>query len=298
MKKPVLVKSDDRRQAAKQHPRSGKPEEWLNSTISFDFFVNWSDWTFQKEIWVKGILEEREVPPDEGVEEFLRKYDADFDILRNFANRYQLDLHYMVFDDTQDWKQDRSVIYDIHFDGNQAITDVVSLKHIKERIFKLSRGPAPVGSKGLLYSTSRLEEELSHTNYAWPGDVDGIILSNSDQTPLAILEYKKHTKAGEYGSASIYYPTKDKRKYNRLEILRNAVNPGIPVIVVTFPTRVEFTELMLECIQVDLSSQNMHIISKIKCELPDQGICDPYKRAVYELMKQWNRYCCDPAIAP
>lgn len=69
-------------------------------------------------------------------------------------------------------------------------------EYLGMKIQTLSNGQVHVGTKGLIYGTSCLECILSKTDKAYPGDVDAIILK--DQTPIAIIEFKKHNsnKAG------------------------------------------------------------------------------------------------------
>lgn len=270
MIKPILAKSDNRSILAKKHPYSREPEEWINPTISFDFFINWTNFNVEREIWVKRILEREEIPPDTGIEEYLEKNNEDFFDIFNFAKNYNRDLHYIIFNDMQRWSDDNSILYDLHLVNGEWYRDIVSLRDIKSRIYNLSGGETKIGSKGLIYSTSNLEAELSHTRYLWPGDVDGILLDRGGQ-PAAILEYKKHTRDTGYESACIYYRNgSDKRKYDRLQLLKNSINPSMPLIVVTYPTNVKFNEVLLECINIDLNRNSMEVIKCTRCALPNR----------------------------
>nr|WP_314523193.1 hypothetical protein [uncultured Acinetobacter sp.] len=71
-----------------------------------------------------------------------------------------------------------------------------TIEYLGGKIQTLSNGKVNVGSKGLIYGTSCMECILSKTDKAYPGDVDAVILK--DQTPIAIIEFKKHNsnKAG------------------------------------------------------------------------------------------------------
>ncbi len=291
MRKPVLAKSGNRTMLAKKHPYAGGPEDWIKSTISFDFFINWSSNVVESEIWVKRILNVGEVPPDTEIEKYLEMYNEDFINISNFAQNNNEDLHYILFDDTQNWSYDESILFDLHIVNGEWIKEEVNLKNIKNRIYNLSGGEIKIGSKGLIYSTSNLEAALSYTSYLWPGDVDAIVLGKSKQ-PVAILEYRKHTRKTNYESVCIYYNNgKDRRKYDRLQLLKNTINPSLPLIVVTYPTLPKFDYMFLECIDVDLYSNSMKIIASSYCDLPNEKDKNrKYNESIVNLINQWNGY--------
>lgn len=289
MRIPILAKSDNRSIPAKKHPYAGGPEDWINSAISFDFFINWSNYSVESEIWVKRILDEGEIPPEIGIEEYLEKYNQDFLDTFNFAKSNNGDLHYILFDDTQNWSDDNSILFDLHFVAGSWRRDIVNLRNIKSRIFNLSGGETKIGSKGLIYSTSNLEAALSYTTYLWPGDVDAFVLDNN-KDPLVILEYKKHTRDTSYESVCTYYNNgKDRKKYNRLHLLRNAINPSLPLIVVTYPTQPNFNEVLLECISIDLRKNIMYVVKSVYCKLPTpKDGCNNYIEAIKYLITYWK----------
>lgn len=286
MKKPVLTKAEDRTILAQWHPTSGPPESWLSSGISFDFFINWETYGVQREIWVKRLLDRHELPPEREVYNYLEANDSAFADLCNFASNYQFDLHYMLFDDAQNWNDDNSVLFDLHCAGGSWINEKIDLANVKARICKLSGGKMRIGGKGLVLSTSNLETALAKTDYPWPGDVDAIILHKETKIPLAMLEYRKHTKEWDLTSVKGYYSNNsDKRKYDRLQLLKTAINPDLPLIVVTFPTSAKIYEVLLESIKVEAG--NMIIEERVKCRLPDsvnQG--NEYKAGIYGIMKR------------
>ena len=78
---------------------------------------------------------------------------------------------------------------------------------------------------------------LSHTDAVWPGDADLIILDKST-SPVALIEYKKHTLDTPINNQKLlnYYPSRDKRKYDRLEILRSFLGSGTQFINLYYPT--------------------------------------------------------------
>lgn len=286
MKKPVLAKSEDRAILAKHHPYSGEPEEWIRSAISFDFFIDWRNYEVQNEIWVKRLLEVGETPPITGIEAYLQYYDSSFEDTMYFAKRYSRDLHYFLIHDYQNWKDDSSILYDLHCREEKWICETMSLGDIKQRIYHLSGGETKMGPKGLIYSTSNLEAELSKTNYLWPGDVDGIILTKTDKRPYAILEYRKHTRSTLPESVYHYYMSgKDRRKYDRLQLLKDSINSELKLIVVTYPVLEGQKNLLLESVQVDVLRGKMEIEDSRLCPVPvKKGDNQAYKWTIQQMV--------------
>ncbi|SHO44027.1 hypothetical protein [Anaerocolumna xylanovorans] len=286
MKRPILTKANNRTIPAQYHPYSGSPENWLSSGISFDFFINWKTYAVQNEIWVKRLLDKDEMPPKLNIYNYLKDNDGDFLDLYNFASGHGFDLHYMLFDDTQNWGDDDSILFDLHCANGNWINERVDLTNIKSRICELSGGKMRIGEKGLFLSTSNLETTLSKTDYPWPGDVDAIVLHKDNKVPLVMLEYRKHTRESDFESVSNYYINKaDKRKYDRLQLLKNAINPQLSLIVVTYPTSVNIHKVLLESIKVE--GGKMLIEDSITCQLPN-GINQSmeYKKAIYYIIKK------------
>ena len=106
-----------------------------------------------------------------------------------------------------------------------------NISDLKKDIKLLSGGSISIGNKGLVYSTSTLEGYLSQTDAAWPGDADLIVLDKA-LNPVALLEYKKHTLDTPMRDQKLsnYYPSKDRRKYDRLAILRSFLGEDTPFI--------------------------------------------------------------------
>ena len=141
----------------------------------------------------------------------------------------------MINDKTPVW-----VIYD---KGNDDLgIREVRIANLKEQIKIRSGGPIHVGSKGLTYGTSAVECYLSKTDAVYPGDVD-CILSTSDGIVRGLIEYKKHTISDpiENHTASHYYQSKDRRKYDRLASLHRyyeTMYPNLcPLTILYFSTR-------------------------------------------------------------
>lgn len=88
---------------------------------------------------------------------------------------------------------------------------------------------------------------MSRTDAAWPGDADLIIL-DKDLNPVALLEYKKHTLDTPIKDQQLsnYYPYPDKRKYDRLAILRNFLGNNTPFINIYYPTNPVFKSIKFE----------------------------------------------------
>lgn len=289
MYKPILARSDNRSIVAQLHPFSGSPDEWFEDcTISFDFFIDWKHIQVRDEIWVKRLLNKNEFPPDVALNEYMKAEEPAIDKMVEFSKEYKFELHFILFDDTQNWQNNSSILFDIYLEETNWKWKKVSLEHIKERIKVLSGGAVSVGAKGLMYSTSNLEAVLSHTDSLWPGDADGLLLHKNTNKPLAILEYKKHTKMDYLHSVEEFYNNgKDRRKYDRLQLLKERIGNEIPVIVLTYPTTQQINTILLENVSVNVHRKEMKIISSWKCKVPAH-FKDTYviKRAIYDMIKR------------
>ncbi|WP_066057278.1 hypothetical protein [Robertmurraya korlensis] len=279
-KKPVWAKCDDRNDLPNNHEYSGTPDDWFSDTIlpgnytgvSFDFFVNWKNYSLSDEIWIKTIVDDKNKywphTNKSSLEHDLYKCESKqyVERLGSFAKLCNLNLKYQLFKESKDWGNSPQPIVTaaINSDGKIASTNQKSLRDIKQDIQRLSGGIVNVGEKGLTYSPTTLECYLSRgSGAAWPGDVDLIIL-DKNLIPLAILEYKKNTKAPTYKNhvpisqetLSRYYPKPDKRKYDRLAILRDFLKAHfkkeIPIFNIYFPTWKGSTYMKIE-----------HIIGKV-----------------------------------
>ncbi|CCG85781.1 hypothetical protein [Erwinia piriflorinigrans] len=116
------------------------------------------------------------------------------------------------------------------------------VSHLKTRIQHHSGGPVSVGNKGLTYGTSAVECALSRTKAAFPGDADAVIVDDQHRIRY-IIEYKKHTLDTPISEHLVheYYPTPDRRKYQRLEALatryRRSQSSHIPLVVLYYSTK-------------------------------------------------------------
>jgi hypothetical protein len=264
LKKPFLALCTDRTILAKENVASGAPEEWFSNAMieqhglrgtAFDFFINWNTRTVSNVVWVKRIvadnLDERIFGNNEIVKKAILECDgANFLLpLIGFCTKYHLRLEYILFKDNVDWRNAPAGIRKISFDeqANVQSNVVITLTRLKEEIQTHSGGPLRIGPKGLFYGMTKLECFLSNTDAPWPGDLDWMILEK-DFTPKAILEYKKHTQTSPIQGQRLanYYPQPDGRKYNRLAMLRDLINPALPFVVVYYPTKPEVHSIKLE----------------------------------------------------
>lgn len=266
LKKPVLARCADRSVLAKQHPTAGNPDDWLSEQILsksglrgvyFDYFVNWNTNAISNELWIKRILNSEYSPWPDYKKDRIQNLIDDCDgsefreCLAKFATRYSFKLRFKIFKDVPKWENDSFIIStNINKAGDIDSLFRVSLEELMNNIKKLSGGPISVGKKGLYFGTSYLECHLSHTDAAWPGDVD-LIITDTECKALAILEYKKHTKSSpiKQQQLSNYYPNPDRRKYDRLEILRRHLGENIPIIITYYPTNTTEKLMKLEVIR-------------------------------------------------
>ena len=152
--------------------------------------------------------------------------------------------------------------------GRNLIVSKTSLGWLMTQIQKHSGGPVWVGSKGLTYGTSAIECMLSKTKAAYPGDADAVIADDKGAVKC-VIEYKKHTLDDNIGNHLVnrYYADKDKRKYERLDLLvthyRNYAN--IPFVVFYYSTRVpvirlqELGKLLPDRIEIVRDSEDINI---------------------------------------
>ena len=291
---PIRTFSDDRSKMEVMHPTVGAPANWLgNCSISFDFFVDWSKNPpcLQNELWFKILLDPDDPEPDNmEINDFIdriRQCFPDFEKVQAFMNTVQekvaLELHFFLFDDGQDWNNDNAVVFDVSQKENVWEVYRLCLFELKGRIVTLTGERRGIGTKGLKLSTSELEYMLSKTDSLWPGDVDGIILDKHSNSPLVLLEYRKHTNTSQITSVKPYYENgSDKRKYDRLFVLAETL--AIPVIVLTFPTKKTQTEIQLELIR--MVHNKFEVVESLRCQLPsDTSTVLELKRSIYNLMQ-------------
>ena len=280
LRKPILAFCDNRA-PAHTHPSSGEPEDWLADTylelhglvgLTFDFFVNWRTRSVSKnsrELWIKRIVELsfepwpierwRDIPSEifqcDGKEKVKQ--------LCEFADKYGMSCHYFLFKESRDWENSPSPIIEVKLDENGCVVGAtkVDLQKLMDRIQRLSGGRVPVG-KGLTLGLSTLECYLANDKKdeaaAWPADAD-LVLVDSNFTPHAIIEFKKHTPSDRKFSFddqkfSNYYRrgnnwSRDGRKYNRLAIFRDYLSgngPPLPIIVVYYSVQESIEQVQLE----------------------------------------------------
>lgn len=116
------------------------------------------------------------------------------------------------------------------------------ISRMKALIQQYSGGPVNVGTKGLRFGTSAVECSLSHSDAAFPGDADAVVVDDQNRIRY-IIEYKKHTIPEPMRDHLVdaYYPRPDGRKYQRLEALathyRLSQQSAIPLVVLYYSTR-------------------------------------------------------------
>lgn len=270
-KRPFLAKCWNRSSLPKTHPISWSPEEWLDNEsleskglfgISFDFFVDWSQSppVLCPKIWIKVILEPNFSYTDilEDINRiFIEEFGIDYlNRLSSFASNSKLEVQFIIFNDELDWENKSNKILIIDFfkvnDDFNFKGSLVNIDEFRVNIQNNSWGPVKIGTKWLIYGTSKLECYLSHTDSLYPWDVDLLIIDNLNK-PKWLLELKKHTLDSDISlqCLSNYYPMPDWRKYNRLAILRDYMNSqgnNVAFLVLYYPTNEIFTEGRLELI--------------------------------------------------
>ena len=259
LQKTFLARCDNRACLAKTNIMSGSPEAWLSNDIlsksntfglTFDFFVDWAINQISPYVWIKRIL-----LPNYTYDEFIGKLDFEMEKefgkdylcrLGRFATEYDMQIQFIVFHDDLDWSNDRNELLIVSLSFKEGCYSFspqkYSLSGFKELIKSHSGGPVSIGSKGLIYGTSRLECSLSKTDSLYPGDAD-LLLLNEDNKAVCILELKKHTLSSPISEQCFtnYYPRPDGRKYKRLALLRDFLasksNSRILFFVLYYPTQ-------------------------------------------------------------
>jgi len=276
---PRLARCDDRSAYPKSNHRHGSPEEWFSEgnlsslelvPISVDFFVNWGNnpSNISRNVWIKKILQ---VSTDrlkdanglldaEKVSNVLVAHEGTekLNLMCRFFFNLQMRIDYLIFREI-DWKsrpEEKIILARPTVDqGNISFqTKFIDTNDLRRRIWLGSGGDVRVGAKGLTYGTSSLECFLSETDSAYPGDVDLILVNKSSAKAIALFEYKKHNLQSSVREQTLsnYYPRPDRRKYERLAILRDYIDPAIPLINLYYPTHLE-KESKLEIIDGDPS---------------------------------------------
>ncbi|MDX4049122.1 hypothetical protein Q6A89_07860 [Aliarcobacter skirrowii] len=309
---PSLAKCINRNEAPKKNEKTGHPEDWFSDELllkyglkgyNVDFFINWNNYNISNEIWIKGILVKDKSLSNsiENINDLKSEIDRlwGLDFIKSLSNFF-LSLGYVyliLFDDNSDWKNSENILYKVKIKndghGNFSLKKTsITLDCLKNDIRNLSGGVIEIGSKGLFYGTSSLECTLSTTDALYPGDAD-MILVDDNNTPVAILEFKKHTKDSPIRNQKLsnYYPRPDKRKYDRLFLLQNELsaikNKRIPLLVIYYPTKNTHKTWKIEQIEGSMNNGNIHVISTGKDQeynLPDSNNLSTYEDALKNLL--------------
>jgi hypothetical protein len=285
--RPYLALSTDRRISPKTHPTSGSPEDWFSNDVldhaglfgvTFDFFVDWQTGRLCPELWVKRIVKQDFQPwpsADCGLlQQLIEACDgAALFRLAAFAGQRGLNVTYQLFKDTYHWHDGKTLV-SAALDGAGRVgrAEIKPVADLKREIQAHSGGPVRLGRKGLVYSTSTLESYLSHTDALWPGDADLLLLDDSE-TPRGLLEFKKHSLETPMSGQQLsnYYPHSDRRKYDRLAILRDFLDPALPFLILYYPTSPLHRSVVLE--RVEGLPGNLRSAQRAECPLP-QGPLD------------------------
>lgn len=258
LRKPVLAKCDNRAQLARTNPTYGEPDQWMTSAnlaslglaaISFDFFIDWNGNPLMvgDELWVKRISD---VPVQglqpEDVRQGALACGDDLAALEDFSNLYGFTPRYMVFEENVNWGSASTPLLAAKLSGGQFSSGALRTRdQVMEAIRRFSGGPVRIGEKGLLYGTSSLECYLSGTDALWPGDADCVLWSVADQRAVALLEFKKHNLNTPLAQENIrQYMTKDRRKWQRLGLLRDRLD--VPLSCIYYSTDPRETHVKIE----------------------------------------------------
>lgn len=274
------------------HPTAGGPEDWMvGSTVSFDFFVDWEHETVANEIWVKLLLDAGETlaggEAASELEAMIRPAYPDYGRLLRFADQAGFQVHFMAIDDSQDWSQKKAGIVEIVQEANGLACRPVPLTELRERIAECSGAHFRIGKKGLKLCTTELEGWLAaNTDTLWPGDADGVVLNKGTDEPLALLEYRKHTKGSRLTDVTQYYESgADKKKYDRLDILARRMN--VPLVVLTYPTVETIKTVKLDLVKIEEGS--MKIPHSAICPIPEgPGDGLSVKKELNRLLQKWK----------
>ena len=211
--------------------------------------------------------------------------------LKAFGANHNLKLQILIFRDDAEWGNSESQLLIVDIENNSGGIrfnhSLQSIEPFKAAIRQHSGGDIRVGAKGLTFGTSRLECHLSSTQSLYPGDVDMLILDTQNR-PFCILEFKKHTLDTSISvqQLSNYYPRPDARKYNRLAILKDYLHqfmPQIPLCVLYYPTRERFKEGKLELLHGPVGKLSTRTTSQFP--LPSGKSHDEYHTVIHNLKK-------------
>lgn len=240
--------------------RGPEPSDWIAPSLpvgwrlfSFHFFVDWnhSPPHLANRVWMtRQVRFEHESEMAKELKSDLfslfdqsedRRY---FEDLERICTNYRHDLSAILLPDIPvSVITEQTPVWVIRRIKNEDLkVRKYSVNNLKNAIQFHSGGPVNVGKKGLTYGTSAVECFLSGSDAAFPGDADGILVDDQNQV-RCVIEYKKHTIGDALDNHLInrYYPSRDGRKYKRLEALRSHyeyVNQfPTPLVMLYFSTR-------------------------------------------------------------
>lgn len=297
---PELARCDNRSISPRENLQAGRPPDWFDENIldekhlngfTYDFFINWSSSPIKVTpvFWVKKIIQGEEsdvfvndANDDEIINLLVQNETEDYlsKMARHCKNNHFW-LHFLLFREI-DWANSPEdiIVIRMSLGAKRLNFDIerIDISELQRRIQIASGGPISIGRKGLIYGTSKLECYLSRTNSLYPGDVD-LVITNSDLKNVALIEFKKHnlTTSIKDQKLSNYYPSPDKRKYDRLAILRNYLQDDPKLITLYYPTR-NTEGSILEYISGNPG--NLVSEKRILIPLPSAGESDSYESFV------------------
>ena len=262
IQRPQLRKCDDPRRTPAT-PANGVPEAWLTlgaleehgiGLLDFDFFVDWSSDPISVTplIWVKRVRTARSVEDEPDLRDEIVAADGPefLRLLGGFGQHHCIEVAYAVIPNNVDWVKSPGTVsfVDVEPDGSLGAVCVADITEVRDRIRTYSGGQVFVGRKGLIFGTTALECYLSHTDSAWPGDADGVLVDD-DGHALAVLEFKKNTLHDDITEDTLadYYPKPDHRKYDRLAALAEYLE--VPLVVVFYGSRLGAKKTRIERIE-------------------------------------------------
>ncbi|WGI26194.1 hypothetical protein QEN58_03815 [Halomonas alkaliantarctica] len=240
--------------------RGPDPSDWIAPSLpagwrllSFHFFVDWmqSPPRLANRVWMtRQVRFEHESEMVEGPKsDLLRLFNQSedwrfFEDLERVCSNYRHDLSAILLPDIPvSVITEQTPVWVIRRAENTGLgIGKYSVSNLKTAIQRHSGGPVNVGKKGLTFGTSAVECFLSGSDAAFPGDADGVVVDDQNQVRF-IIEFKKHTIGDALDNHLInrYYPSRDGRKYKRLEALRThyeCVNQfPTPLVMLYFSTR-------------------------------------------------------------
>lgn len=217
---------------------SDDPNAWISLALpprwkiySFHFFVDWNHTPprIGRRVWLSRAIrfdssEEYMSAGRAHVESALLDSESwrDYKALKLALERYALRPEVILLPELPAHEISDSTRIWVCREADDATLDVRqhTVDDLKRVIRRESGGPVSVGKKGLSYGTSAIECYLSHTDSAYPGDVDCLIVDENNNA-VCIIEHKKHTLRDMIGAHLIerYFPYPDGRKYRRLDAL-------------------------------------------------------------------------------